>query len=113
MPPSKGIVSSWAQDRMDKSPLAHGQAPVPPDFDDLGLDPIHVPEDEPAPADDDQKEPILDFRAQALELTPEQLVAFQAPDALLQLDVPDWLQPRAKAMMGKKGEKNTPGGPEG
>ena len=35
MPPSKGIVPKWAQERVENSPMRLGQAPVAPDFDDL------------------------------------------------------------------------------
>ena len=46
-PPSKGIVPSWAQQRIDQSPLRHGAPPEAPDFELLGLDPIHCPAEIP------------------------------------------------------------------
>ena len=104
MPPSKGIVSEWAQRRVQESPMRHHQAPVEPDFEDLNLDLIHIAEE---PAEPDKDEVILDQRLAELELSPEQIQALKDPYAHLQLEVPDYLVPSAKSIAKRtKGKKH-------
>lgn len=102
MPPSKGIVPKWAQDRFEASPLRHGQAPVAPDFDDLSSELIHVPEEPQEPDEDDV---ILDQRLSELQLSEEQLQFLKNPQAHLRLEVPEYLMPSAKAIAQSKKER--------
>ena len=101
-PPSKGIVAKWAEYRAIRSPLRHGQAPEPPDFDDLNMEFLHIEEEPQEPGQDDA---IIDQRLSELELSPQQIQLFNSHEANLRLQVPDWRMPSAKATAKRANDK--------